>query len=263
MDNIHSPIPEDKAKYFVNTRQKTYLKSTEIYIPDNPYEKYYSNLELSKPKKVSGAGIAISDPEELKERSLRRAHVAVKDIFMSNDFDLFVTFTFRSDRDQPERCRDKMLGWFKRQRKIDKNFRYVVVPEFHKDGKSLHFHALIKGYSGEIVRAINPKTNKPLVVKNRKIYDLPNYTLGHSQVKMIGDTEEDRIKSGFYLLKYLKKDMPDFQNKKRYWASRNLDKPKTIENPEEWFFEVTPDLVIPTDFGIFLYFDNNRIEIFL
>src|SRR5690606_28195058 len=124
--------------------------------------------------------------------------------------------------------------------KVDKSFQYAVVPEFHSDGISLHFHALISDYKGEITEAINPNTGKPLIKKRRKVYDFPNYTLGHSEVYFIGDTEEDRIRSAFYLLKYLKKDMPTFKNKKRYWTSRGLKKPQVIENPEEWYFGLVP-----------------------
>lgn len=173
-----------------------------------------------------------------------------------------------------------MIGWLKRQRKHDKSFQYAIVAELHKrceqciglytktcihddSPKALHFHALISGYKGRLIRAINPKTGKPLVKKHRKVYDFPNYTLGNSEVYIIGDTEEDRIRSGFYLLKYLKKDMPTFKSKKRYWVSRGLDKPLTIENPEEWYLAITPDHIIKGDYGKFLFFDNKRIEIFL
>jgi len=71
------------------------------------------------------------------------------------------------------------------------------------------------------------------------------------------------IKSGFYLTKYLRKDMPSFSNKKRYWASRGLNKPFTIDNPQEWYLAVTPDHIVDSPYGKFLYFDNKRIDIFL
>lgn len=262
--NILKPIPYDEAKYFVNARQKTYLTSTEIYIPTKPYEKTKPYLEPTiKNKRSSSASSIPTSEEEKLERSTRRAFTSIKDIALSNPFEMFVTFTFKARRDEAELCKSKMSGWLKRQRKIDKSFQYIIVAEFHKDGVSLHFHALIKGYKGKIVRAINPKTGKPLVKKHKKVYDFPNYTLGHCEVYYIGDTDEDRITSGFYLLKYVKKEMPVFANKKRYWSSRGLKLPLTIDNPEEWYFAVTPDHMIPTEYGQFLYFDNKRIEIFL
>lgn len=265
--------------YFVNARQKTYLNSTEIYIPNDPYEKIEEGYELSKDHRSLGTPVSTSEEDKL-ERSRRRTYTAVKDIALSNVFELFATFTFKANRYDDEECRKKMVGWLKRQRKQDKLFQYLIVSEFHKRceecvnnrvmackdddrPKALHFHALIAGYKGKLVRAINPYTGKPLVKKRRKVYDFPNFTLGNSEIYTIGDTEEDRIKSGFYLLKYLKKDMPTFKSKKRYWSSRGLNKPLVIENPEEWYLALTPDHYFETPHGKYLFFDNKRIEIFL
>jgi hypothetical protein len=251
-----------EISYFVNARQKTYKYTTEIYLPNNPYEKLEKGYEPSE-KQPSSASPNPTSEEDKQERSERRAYTAIKDIALSNSFELFATFTFKDDRDNHESCKQRMNGWLKRQRKQDKSFQYIVVPELHKDGQSLHFHALITGYKGKLIRAINPNTNKPLIKGRRKVYDFPSYTSGHSEVYQIGETEVDRIKSGFYLLKYVKKDMPTFKSKKRYWSSRGLAKPLTIENPEEWYFAFTPDHFIETDYGKFLFFENKRIEIFL
>lgn len=262
--SIFKPIPYDESKYFVNSRQKTYLTSTEVYVPYKPYEKTKPYLEpILKTKRPSSASRIPTSEEEKIERSTRRAYTSIKDIVLSNPFEMFVTFTFKARRDEAELCKAKMSGWLKRQRKADKSFQYVIVSEFHKDGVSLHFHALIKGYRGQIVRAINSKTGKLLVKKHKKVYDFPNYTLGHCEVYYIGETDEDKVKSGFYLLKYVKKEMPVFANKKRYWSSRGLKRPLLIDNPEEWYLAVTPDHVISADYGQFLYFDNKRIEMFL
>ena len=275
----YQPKTQQEISFFVNARQKTYLNSTEIYIPNNPYEKLEDGYELAKSHIASGTSQPTSNEDKL-ERSVRRAHTAVKDIALTNIFELFATFTFRSDRFDDEKSRDKMIGWLKRQRKADKTFQYVIVSELHKRceecveqnirpcthddrPKALHFHALIGGYNGKLVRVMNPKTGQPLVKKRRAVYDFPSFTLGNSEVYKIGDTEEDNIRSAFYLLKYLKKDMPTFKSKKRYWASRGLNKPLTVDNPEEWYFAVTPDHMIETPYGRYLFFDNKRIEIFL
>ena len=263
-ETSHSYVPKrkDEISYFVNARQKIFLHSTEIYIPNKPYEKLEDGYEAEKKVSTSSELPPLDNAESL-ERSIRRTRSAMKDIALSNVFELFATFTFKDGRDDPVLCKNKMNGWLKRQRKIDKSFQYIIVPEFHKDNVSLHFHALINNYGGKLERAINGKTNKLLVKGRRKVYDFPNYTLGHSEVYVIGNTEEDRIKSSFYLSKYIKKDMPLFSSKKRYWSSRGLNKPITIDNPEEWYFALVPDRVVETEYGKFLYFDNKRIEIFL
>lgn len=259
-DNPLKPKLKQEVTYFVNSRQKTYKYSTEIYIPNNPYTKIKDGYEPIDIKKASTELINPSSEEEKEERSKRRAYTAIKDIVLSNTFELFANFTFKNGRKDPDLCKQKMEGWLKRQRKHDKSFQYVIVSEFHADRESLHFHALMSGYKGKIARAINPNTKSPLVKKRRKVYDFPNYTLGHSEVYYIGETEEDRIRSGFYLLKYIKKDMPTFKNRKRYWSSRGLKKPIVIENPDEWYFNVTPDHLITTEYGQHLFFSNKRIE---
>ena len=276
-----SYIPKQKTEisYFVNARQKTYKYTTEIYIPNDPYEKVTPGYEHSDKKAPTGVPMPTSEEEKL-ERSRRRSYTAVKDLALCNTFELFATFTFAEDRYDDDISRNKMNGWLKRQRKDDKSFQYLIVSELHKRceecveqkirpcihddrPKALHYHALIAGYKGKLIRAIHPRTEKPLVKGRRKVYDFPNFTLGNSEVYIIGNTEEDRIRSGFYLLKYLKKDMTNFKSKKRYWSSRGLEKPVTVENPEEWYLAVTPDHFIDTDYGKFLFFDNKRVEIFL
>jgi hypothetical protein len=278
-DKPYQSKQKQDISYFVNARQKTYRNTTEIYIPNDPYEKLEEGYELSKEYQTSGGLVPTSEEDKL-ERSRRRTYIAVKDIALSNEFELFATFTFKENRYDNEASRKKMIGRFKRLRKLDKSFQYLAISELHKcceecadtkqkacphpdRPKALHFHALIKGYKGELVRAINPRTGKPLVKKRRKVYDFPNFTLGNSEVYIIGDTEEDRIKSGFYLLKYLKKDMTTFKSKKRYWASRGLNRPTVIENPEEWYLGVTPDHYFEAPHGRYLFFDNKRIEEFL
>jgi len=262
-NSLYKPKLKHEVTYLVNTRQKTYKYSTEIYIPNKPYEKLIAGYEPTEKETRKQTPANILSSEDKDTQSKQRAYSAIKDIALSNIFELFATFTFKSGRDNPDQCKAKMSGWLKRQRKNDKSFQYIIVSEFHKDGISIHFHALISGYKGNISRAINPKTGKPLVKGRRKVYDFPNYTLGHSEVYYIGDSEEDRIKSAFYLTKYIRKEMPSFSNKKRYWSSRGLNKPITIDNPEEWFFSITPDHFIETPYGKFLYYDNKRIEIFL
>lgn len=278
-NELYKSKNKNEISYLVNARQKTNLRTTEIYLPNTPYEKLQEGYELADKPKSTGTPIPTSEEDKL-ERSVRRARTAIKDLALSNDFALFANFTFASDRYDDELTRKKMMGWLKRRRKQDKSFQYLIVSELHKRceecvglhvnpcihddrPKAIHFHALIAGYGSELVRAINPHTSKPIVKKRRKVYDFPNFTLGNSEVYIIGDTDQDKIRSSFYLLKYLRKETPTFKSKKRYWASRGLKRPFTIDNPEEWFFDITPDHFIEAPHGKYLFFDNKRIQIFL
>jgi len=106
-----------------------------------------------------------------------------------------------------------MSNWFKNQRKKGNNFSYLIVSEFHKDGVSLHFHALIKGH-------LNLKQTN-IFQKGRRIYNIKDYKLGHTTVVKI-DNQEAVSK---YIRKYITKDMPRLHNKKRYWTSKDVKRP--------------------------------------
>lgn len=274
----YRPRSRSEVSYFVNARQKTLKYSTEIYIPYKAYEKICDGYELSKKKTTSGDTRPTLQYEK-EDRSARRARVAVKDLALCNSFELFATFTFKANRFNADISRNKLNGWLKRRRKIDKNFQYIIVPELHKrcEGciknkikicvhsdrpKALHFHALIHGYTGELVRSVWPD-GSPMVKKRRKVYNFPNYTLGICEVYKIGKTEQDRVRVSFYLLKYIRKEMPCFKNKKRFWSSRGLARPQIIENPEEWYLGIIPDHMLEVEYGKYLYFDNKRIKNFL
>lgn len=256
---LFKPMPREEILYFVKARQKNFKYSTEIYIPRTPYLKTDKNFEPIEKLPKSSSDKKSSQEEKL-ERSIRYTRTAVRDLALTNTFTMFATFTFREDRENQERCRSKMSGWTKRQRKHDKHFQYLIVPELHADGVSLHFHALISGYQGRVIRARSSKTGRPLVKGGRKVYDFPSYTLGNSEVYHIDQTASDSAKSSFYIAKYIRKDMPLFDGKKRFWASRGLARPTVIENPNEWYYGLEPDHMIETDYGKFLYFNNEKIK---
>jgi hypothetical protein len=214
---------------------------------------------------ITGFDIGAKDRESVIERSLRRTKKRIGDYILCNDFDMFVTFTIKDDRQNTERSRQKVLGWLKNQRKRNGKFRYIVVPEFHKDGESLHFHALIGEYTGGIKQAINPKTNKPLRQKGSPVFEIPGYTLGFNNVKLIGDKQEDKSKLSAYLKKYITKDMPIFDGKQRYWVSKGLIVPKLEDNPALWYKHVMPDWQHVFENGTLLRFNlekNVLVDIF-
>ena len=157
------------------------------------------------------------------EDSIRRTKTRLSDITLANSFDLFVTFTFspqRVNRFDPDECKKKMSGWLKRQSERNGKFQYLIVPEFHKDGKAIHFHALFKGYKGKI-------ENSGVRQRNREIYNIKSYQLGHSTAVKIDNLE----KVSTYIKKYITKDMPTFTGKKRYWCSKGLIRPLKLSNP--------------------------------
>lgn len=200
------------------------------------YPKFIRLIEFNTPRRVAVAGYELSEHEKNRRasskmsdetnpmsfvNSIRRTRTRIRDIVVSNDFDLFCTFTFAEDRYDVERCKRKMSRWLKHQSERKGKFAYLIVPEFHKDGKAIHFHALFKGYKGELVDT-GHRTKRGQIS-----YVIPSYTLGYSTAIKIDNIEA----VGSYIRKYITKDMPVFKGRKRYWCSHGLVRPKKIANP--------------------------------
>lgn len=195
------------------------------------------------------------------ERSIRRTRKTIKDYVLCNQFDLFVTFTFspaKVDRVDINACKVKMNNWLKNQKRRNGKFAYIIVPELHKDG-ALHFHALLRSYTGKVIESIDKDTG--LLKKNKygqQLYALAGYTLGWSDVKYIDDEKDSQTKVGFYIQKYITKDMLRFKNKNRYWCSRSLIKPIRENNPQVWYLYTKEDRFFEVDFGYILEFDSRN-----
>lgn len=227
----------------VEAQATYYPEMISVYIPKQPIVKHEAGFE--KPTRANKNRLeddAEATPsEDNAERALRRTRKQIRDYVLCNRFDMFCTFTFADDRENIDQKMQQMLGWLKNQRNRNGKFRYLVVPEFHKDGKALHFHALFGDYAGRIEKAINPKTGAHLKQGGRLVYKFTGYTLGFNNVKLIGSKNEDSSKVASYVQKYITKDMPSFYGRQRYWATKGLLLPFVEDNPEPWYKHATPD----------------------
>jgi len=114
-----------------------------------------------------------ADKEDSLQVSVRRTRRTISDYVRCNTFDLFVTFTFdpkKVDRYDLLDTYLKMQGWLHRQQRKYDNFKYIIVPERHKDG-AIHFHALFGGYEG-----ILKKTR--VIQNNRRVYNINAFKFG-------------------------------------------------------------------------------------
>ncbi len=209
--------------YIVNqeiiTLIKIYPDFVRLYKYVNPFyvKRYdYDPYQSSKPKKKK----AFKDPEESDNSSLKRAKTRFMDTALCNDFDLYPTFTFAKDRFNVDAKKRQMAYWLNNQRILHGNFKYLIVPEYHKDGKALHFHALFSGYKGHL------KTSG-IFKKGREVFNVTSYQAGHTEAYKIDNLE----KTVGYIAKYISKDMPKFKGKQRYWCSNGLKRPLKIINP--------------------------------
>lgn len=154
--------------------------------------------------------------------------------FNYNKWEYFITLTF-DFRGVGEYTHDKAIDllkkWINNQKHQNRCMTYLLVPEFHKESGHLHFHGLIanvpKWSFSEARYPLNYKIKSlrgKLIIKNGlQIYNLDNYKLGFTTISLIQDQE----KVSNYISKYATKDLITLKNKKRYWYSRNLEKPIT------------------------------------
>jgi hypothetical protein len=228
------PIPQEEASFRYRELAYVYPDYIKIFKFNGTHPKLMPGFEASKKQKSSGLNTPINKAlDEL--RSIRRSKQNVRDIIICNDFELFCTFTIASDRQDIAKSKTKIQNWFKNQRNRKGKCHYLAVPELHSDKESLHFHIVIKGFTGELKEAINPKTGKPLKEYGRQIYNIPSFTLGFTKVQMMDNAPVSKEKVSSYISKYITKDMPRFFGKNRYYASKSLIRPQKIYNPPYYF----------------------------
>ena len=168
------------------------------------------------------------------ERSIRKTKTTITDYVLSNNFEIFATFTFspkKVDRFDIDACKRKLKRWLDRQREKDSNLKYVVVPERHKNG-AIHFHAIFENIDSFTLKKTKIKQD------GRDVFTMTDWRFGFSNVKFI---DSNRIKVATYITKYITKDMIQIENKKRYWCSHNLAIPEKHYNAVDEF-QIRPDL---------------------
>lgn len=148
--------------------------------------------------------------------SMNRTVNAVYHKARSNVWDWFVTLTFNPDLVDSfdyGAVTKKLSVWLSNLRRSAPDLGYLVVPEQHKSGR-YHFHGLFRDCAG-----LDFVPSGHCDRKGNCIYNLGFYSLGWSTATKICD--QSRVTR--YLAKYISKDLCQVSfNKKRYWASRNL-----------------------------------------
>ena len=199
-----------------NVRKKTYADGTQQFM-FHPSGAEVGYEREDKPKGERGKG-----SKRAKDESRKRAVQMVYDLAKSNLWDWFGALTFDpklvNSYDYDECVRYIMLftHWL---RDKSKDFVYLIVPEKHESGR-YHFHFLIKGPL-EVKEALNPWGKPILDAKGHQVYNVIGYKYGFSTaIKVYSNGAIG------YIAKYITKQDAVPPNKKRYWASRNIPKPK-------------------------------------
>ncbi len=141
-----------------------------------------------------------------------------------NPWEYFVTLTFNPEEvnslDYVE-VSTMLAKWLDNMKHQNPEMSYILVPELHKSGR-IHWHGVFSGVPNwNLVPARSPNTNRLIYKNGVQIFNLTNYKYGHTTVSKIQNQEAVSV----YCSKYMTKDMIDLNYKKRYWSSRNLQRP--------------------------------------
>ena len=200
------------------------------------------------------------DKERSQKNSRKRAVQAVYDICRANVWTWFLTLTFDPEKVNSfdyEECVKAIVLFTRKLR--DRGIQYVIVPEFHKSGR-WHFHGLLYDSTGCLpVSPAYDKRGRNIIDGNgRTVYNCPIYDYGFSTVTRVGDSS----KASGYLCKYISKSLTVPEGKKRYWASRGLERPQVsyLDLPEVMLSRMVLDAdyvkSVDTERGTFTLFER-------
>ena len=200
---------------------------------------------------------------EIKERE--RDYIREKSAFakrkiieygLSNKWTHFITITTdarKIDRDNSQLIISRIKKYFNNYKnRIDANFRYIIVPELHKDGR-VHFHGLIyTEKSGQFKYMFTDKRTKNAVYRNEWLY----MHLGANRFVKIRKNTEYCI---FYMLKYISKQM-NFPFSHRYYCSKGLKTPECKYNNLDYTVEEGYYYGKINELGLVPSYENNFVE---
>lgn len=214
---------------------------------------------------AAAAGIPPA-PEDVR-RAARRARSRVMDFVLAEpDFTHFVTLTLdgaKIDRYDVKTVMQRVTVWLN-NRVQRKGLKYLIVPEFHKDG-AVHFHgffndALTLADSGTVIPPEGGRPIKRTTAKRRglrpedckTVYNVTDWTLGFSSaIAMYGD----RAAAAAYIAKYVTKEM-EYAGGDRgkiggryFYHSSNLREPELVYALTD--FETEPGYEFETPGGRF------------
>lgn len=253
---------------------------TELLVCDRPkFNPHHYGLVGDAPHRRCRDDDDDDDAAATLDRSRRRARKAIKDIMDCNRFEYFMTFTLDAEKidRQSYSAFVRAVNVYMRNRVQRYGWRYLAVPEYHKDGESLHLHAVVAGDrynlvdSGTVLRPDHVHGKKPVTVKTalrqgyrredlKTVYNVTDWTLGYSTaIRCYGDPVALRR----YIGKYITKS-EDKIGGRWYFSGGELQRPLYIccNMPYD---DVAADLQFENDGGAFklVYLDRKGDDLSL
>lgn len=184
------------------------------------------------------------------QESISRARRTIRDIILCNRFDYFCTFTFNAEkvpRYDYRACKKYISQWFNNfKKRYAPDFKYIVIPEFHRDG-AVHFHGMVAGIPpGELETPEWIYKKRKGTGELERVPNTPGYLDWPRWRKNAGwfncSPVRDYERCAFYVTKYVTKDLQRLPKGERlFMASLSLNRPELVydENDIPVLFEPT------------------------
>jgi len=155
--------------------------------------------------------------------NLSRVRNRIFEIAINNEFTHFITITLdahKIDRYDGALVSKKLRKLFNNYKsKIDNNFAYLLVPEYHKD-KALHFHGLFRLSSeNKDLRSLGlDKKTGHKVYRSKWLFN----SFGSN--RLVAFPQSQSLFVSKYITKYITKDLTERPLGRSYYSSLNLKK---------------------------------------
>lgn len=219
-------LPDDEGNYVPKSMT---VFDRPVFMPDG-----WELSDKSDSDRKKGTKSPQCEDEENRRKSYARARNNLFDLLLCTpSLDCFVTLTFSPEEVNRQDYKEivKRISVWLDNRVRRHGLRYVLVPEFHLDGESVHFHGLMNFNALTLVRALNQKrTSKRYGQelcddKGRPIYNIKDFPFGHTTVIPI-DGDNGREACAKYCYKYIIKSGGQKVGGRYYLSGGKLGRPK-------------------------------------
>lgn len=230
MESYNSRLIQYSTEQQITFYSKTITKGKKKKELNEHFTKAYKNDKRTKEQE-----------EHCKNISINKTKNKIYQLARANTWEWFITLTFdrkKNDASDYQVVVDNLKRFIDNLRKnYCPDLIYLIVPELHADGEHYHFHGLLAN-TGDLQFIYSGKIDK----KNRPVFNIKQWRIGFTTATRVSDTA--RV-SG-YITKYITKECCSvLKNKKRYYASHNIEKPNIIYGvlSEAEFLEMYADKI--------------------
>ena len=225
--NIKVIDMQDYKQIYLFPRQKSYREKM-------PKKDYINDLDLFNNELNIRKQFNANDKPLFK--NIIRSKIKLQRLVKCNEkhFKTFITLTFNQNITDLSEAYKIFRRFIIRTSKLQKDFKWVCVPEFQKSGR-VHYH-LITNIDLNNTDLIYKQEEKDKIYYHIKtwsklIKNNQEYSLGFDCVELVKDKDgNDTKKLCGYIAKYMSKAYIEdcFYNKNRYYTSQNLIQPFDI-----------------------------------